>query len=109
MKTFIVTTTNFVTKMITIKALKTSLNKTYGNNTTSYLSHNNCADVTAAMGLYRKVCMNGGKIVINTLEEMQAWNDAIHAYEPVNKVESNICRVLKANATRGLEKRICCI
>lgn len=108
MKTFIVTTTNFVTKMIAIKALKTRLTAASKDGTT-YLSHNNCTDISVTRGLYRKVCMNGGKIVINTLEEMQAWNDAIHAYKPVNKVESNICRVLKANATRGLEKRVCCI
>lgn len=108
MKTFIVTTTNFVTKMIAIKALKTNLSTTNGDSA-AYSLLDNCVDIAATRSLYRKVCMNGGKIVINTLEEMQAWNDAIHAYEPVNKVESNICRVLKANATRGLEKRVCCI
>lgn len=108
MKTFIVTTTNYVTKMIAIKALKTCLNSVCGN-IAAPTSYKNCTDIAATNSLYRKACMNGGKIVISTLEEMRAWNDAIHVYEPASKVEKNICRVLKANATRGLEKRVCCV
>ena len=83
MKTFIVGTENFVAKNIACKALA------------AFKAVN---DNEITRGLHAKACMKGRKvtiknedgtetvklhrrIVITSIEEMQAWNDAIHAYE----------------------------
>ena len=86
MKTFIVSTENFIAKAIACKALKAV--------DTNETAHN----------LYKKACM-GGKIVITNMLEMQTWQQAIKAYTPVNTSEAKVYRVLAANATRGLNKR----
>lgn len=87
MNTFIVKTENFITKCIACKALKA-----VDNNDTAHK-------------LYKKASMNGGKIVITNLEEMQTWRDALKAYKPANTTEGKIYRVLTANAVRGFQKR----
>lgn len=91
MKTFIVSTTNYIAKNIAMKALKA-----VENNDT-------------AKALYKKACMNGGKIVITTEAEMQTWRDAIKAYKPENTTEGKVYRVLAANAVRGLDKRLAAV
>lgn len=84
---FIVKTENYVTRMIAVKALKAA-----DNNETVHK-------------LYRKACMNGGKIVIPNINELSAWRDALKMYTPVNKTEGKIYRVLLSNAVRGVAKR----
>lgn len=87
MKTFIVSTTNFITKAIACKALKT-------------------ADINETVhGLYKKACMNGGKIVITSENELVAWRDAIKAYKALNPNESKIRRVLVSRAVAACNKR----
>lgn len=87
MKTFIISTENFVTKAIARKALK-------------------AADTNeTAHALYKKACMNGGKIVIANENELLAWRDAIKAYAASNLVESKIRRVLVSRAVTACNKR----
>lgn len=87
MTTFIVSTENFIAKAIACKALKSV--------DTNPVAH----------GLYKKACMNGGKIVINTLDEMEIWRNALKAYKPANTTEGKVYRVLAARAVRGFAKR----
>lgn len=87
MKTFIVSTENFITKTIACKALKTA----------------DSNDVTHA--LYKKACMNSGKLVIANESELIAWRDAIKAYKASNTVESKIRRVLVSRAVAACNKR----
>jgi hypothetical protein len=110
MKTFIVGTENFVAKNIACKALA------------AFKAVN---DNEITRGLHAKACMKGRKvtiknedgtetvklhrrIVITSIEEMQAWNDAIHAYEADKTIkgEAMVLGKLKSAATRGLEKRL---
>jgi len=88
MKTFIVSTKMIIAKNIACKALKAADNN----------------DVTH--GLYKKACMDGGKIVITNIAEMQAWQTAISAYKAANTTEGKVLRVLKRNATLGLKSRL---
>lgn len=85
--TFIVSTDNFIAKKIACKALKAA--------DSSELVH----------GLYKKACMKGGKIVIDNLNELIAWRDALKAYSPADKTEGKVYRVLIARAARSCEKR----
>lgn len=87
MTTFIVATENFIAKAIACKALKAV--------DTNPVVH----------GLYKKACMNAGKIVITSLDEMEAWRNALKAYKPANTTEGKVYRVLAARAVRGFEKR----
>lgn len=85
--TFIVSTKNFVAKKIACKALKAADN--------NELIH----------GLYVKASMRDGKIVINNLNELIAWRDALMAYKPIDEAEGKVYRVLVACAVRGCDKR----
>lgn len=84
---FIVSTKNFVAKKIACKALKAADN--------NEIVHN----------LYRKASMRGGKIVIDNLNELIAWRDALMAYKPIDETEGKVYRVLVACAVRGCDKR----
>ena len=88
MNKFIIATENFVAKMIAVKALKA------------------VDDNAVAHNLYKKACMNGGKIVISTLDEMKTWRDALKNYKPANTTEGKVYRVLTGRAVRGYEKRV---
>lgn len=87
MKTFIVSTENFITKAIACKALKAA----------------DTNDITHA--LYKKACMNGGKLVIANENELVAWRDAIKSYKASDAVESKIRRVLVSRAVTACNKR----
>lgn len=87
---FIIKTENFIAHMIALKALKAIDDKN------KPVVHN----------LYKKVCMDNGKIVISSIFELNAWKDALQAYKPVSKTEGKVYYVLLATALRGCEKRI---
>lgn len=105
MKTFIVGTENFIAKDIACKALA------------AFKAIN---DNEITRGLHAKACMKGRKvkiknedgtetvkfrrcIVITSVAEMQAWHDAILAYQSKNTTEGKVLRVLKRNAIGGLK------
>lgn len=109
MTSFIIDTKNYVTKLIAIKAIKTAIQNQTFVNESGYKLLPLCDEpkTTDAMRcLYRKACMKGDVIVINSLDQMKAWRFAISNYRSERPVEGKILRVLKANAVRGLKKRM---
>ena len=85
-KTFIIGNENFLAANIACKALKAV--------DTNEATH----------ALYKKAAMKTGKIVINAVEELAIWVDAITAYAPT-ATETKICTALVRVAKAGLAKR----
>ena len=109
MTSFIIGTKNYVTKLIAIKAIKMAIqNQTFVNEFECKLLPlcDEPKTTDAMQCLYRKACMKGDMIVINSLDQMKAWHFAISDYRSESPVEGKILRVLKANAARGLRKRM---
>ena len=98
MKPFIVTTTNEVTRILALKALRDRM-------ITAKHYTDTDIDYNVVKRLHRKACMRGGKIVITTPEEMKEWRNALAHYSAQNPAEKEIWRVLYSYAAMGYNRR----
>lgn len=86
MQPFIISTENFIAKVIACCAIK---------NHTDKMSHK----------LYCRVSMNKNKIVISSPDELIAWKKALIIYIPQTEAEKKVCQDLKRCATLACSKR----